>query len=93
MSWIDVGEVYYVVSRDRGAEEAQQVVRDLRPLLDLDLPSEDRVMEAARVKAEYRMAYADAFAVATAIAHGAVLVTGDPELLIDGAPWETEDLR
>jgi len=33
------------------------------------------VIEAARVKAGHRMAYADAFAVATALAHGADLLT------------------
>lgn len=39
------------------------------------------------------MAYADAFAVATAIARGATLLTGDPEIL-DGDPaWPVEDLR
>ena len=39
------------------------------------------------------MAYADAFAAATAIAHNASLWTGDPELLIVGAPWTWRDLR
>jgi hypothetical protein len=39
------------------------------------------------------MAYADAFAAATAIAHRATLLTGVPELLIDDAVWGWEDLR
>ena len=39
------------------------------------------------------MAYADAFAAATAIAHGAIFLSGDPELLVPGAPWHFEDLR
>ncbi len=40
-----------------------------------------------------RLAYADAFAVATAMAHGAQLLTGDPEIL-DGDPdWLIVDLR
>ena len=93
MSWINLGEVAYIVERRAGADRARRVVRGLRPRLTLDLPTEDRVLEAAHLKAGYPMAYADAFAVATAIAHGATLLTGDPEIL-DGDPaWPVEDLR
>ncbi|MDQ3305234.1 MAG: hypothetical protein M3535_04515 [Actinomycetota bacterium] len=45
------------------------------------------------MKAEHPMAYADAFAVATAKAHGAILVTGDPEILEAGTGCQLEDLR
>ncbi|MBW3576434.1 MAG: PIN domain-containing protein [Actinobacteria bacterium] len=93
MSWINLGEVFYVVKRDQGEEEALETLRDLRPKLDLDLPSEHRVLEAAGLKADHPISYADAFAAATAVAHGATLLTGDPELLVDGAPWQWEDLR
>ena len=93
MSWINLGEVLYIVSRDQGRTEGEQVLRDLRPLLRLDLPTERRVLEAARIKVEYPMAYADAFAAATALAHDATLWTGDPELLLEDAPWSYEDLR
>lgn len=93
MSWINVGEVAYIVERRAGADRARHVVRALRPRLTLDVPNEARVLEAAHLKAEYPMAYADAFAVATAIARGATLLTGDPEIL-DGDPsWPVEDLR
>jgi predicted nucleic acid-binding protein len=93
MSWINLGEVFYIVRRDQGDDEAHEVVRDLRPRLDLDLPSEHRVLTAAAIKADHPMAYADAFAAATAAAHQATLLTGDPELLLDRAPWRWEDLR
>jgi predicted nucleic acid-binding protein len=93
MSWINLGEVYYVVERAAGRDQADLVVRDLRHRLSLDLPTEARVLEVARIKARHPMAYADAFAVATAIAHRATLLTGDPEIL-DGDPtWPTADLR
>ena len=93
MSWINLGEVAYIVERRAGVARAHRVVRELRPRLTLDLPSEARVLEAAHLKAGYAMAYADAFAVATAIAHGATLLTGNPEIL-DGDPaWPVEDLR
>ena len=39
------------------------------------------------------MIYTDAFAAATALAHEATLLTGDPELLLPFAPWAHEDLR
>ena len=93
MSWINLGEVFYIVRRDWGDDEAHEVVRDLRLRLDLDLPSERRVLTAAAIKADHSMAYAYAFAAATAAAHDATLLTGDPELLLDGAPWQWEDLR
>jgi predicted nucleic acid-binding protein len=93
MSWINLGEAAYIIERRTGAERARRVVRDLRRQLTLDLPSEARVLEAARIKARHPMAYADAFAVATAVAHGATLLTGDPEILGGGPPWPVVDLR
>ncbi len=39
------------------------------------------------------MALGDAFAAATAVAHDAPLLTGDPELLDRNGPWQAEDLR
>ena len=93
MSWMNVGEVYYIVMRLRGRDEADSVLRDLRARIDLELPSEDRVVAAAAIRAEHAMAYADAFAAATAMAHDAILLTGDPELLLENATWQFEDLR
>ena len=93
MSWINVGEVAYVLERRAGAERFATVVRELRRLLNLELPTVERVIEAARVKAGHQMAYADAFAVATALAHGADLLTGDPEILQGDAFWSVVDLR
>ena len=93
MSWINLGEVFYQVYRRRSPQEAHQVVRLLRPSLDLELPTEARVLEAATIKASHGLAYADAFAVATAAANGAVLLTGDPEILTAGGEWPVEDLR
>lgn len=80
MSWINLGEVYYTVYRTVGAAEAETTVAQLRPLLTLDAATPERVMAAARIKALHPLAYGDAFAVATAAAHDAVLLTGDPEL-------------
>lgn len=93
VSWVNLGEVFYVVRRLHGEDAAAETVRDVRDVTLAELPSEERVIGAARLKAENRIAYADAFAAATAVAHGATLWTGDPELLLAGAPWDWRDLR
>ena len=93
MSWINLGEVAYVVERLAGEDRARHVVRELRRNVALELPTQARVLEAAHIKAGHSMAYADAFALATAVAHGATLLTGDPEILDGDARWPTEDLR
>ena len=93
MSWINLGEVYYVLRRLHSDSEATETVRDLRDVIDVRLPDERLIIEAARLKADYPMAYADASAAALAMSTDATLWTGDPELLISGAPWRWRDLR
>lgn len=60
---------------------------------DVELPTEARIVEAARIKAEHPLAYPDAFAAATVISHDATLWAGDPELLVEQSPWRWQDLR
>jgi predicted nucleic acid-binding protein len=93
MSWINLGEVFYVVRRLHGEDEAAETIRDLRGALEPELPTTERVLSAARIKSEHPLAYADAFAAATAMAHDAELWTGDLELLLEGSPWRWRDLR
>lgn len=93
MSWINVGEVSYVVERRAGRSAAAEVVDFLRRRLQLDPPTPERVLEAAALKAAYEVSYADAFAIATALASDAVLLTGDPHILDADAAWPVEDLR
>ena len=93
MSWINLGELAYVLRRRAGPRAAEEVVARLRSRLALEVPSPERVLAAAAIKADHAVAYADAFAVATALATGCILVTGDPELLAAGAGWAIEDLR
>ena len=76
-----------------GGRRSAETVARLRGHLALDLPTPERVLEAAAIKAQHAVSYADAFAVATAGAHSAVLVTGDPEILAGDPSWQTEDLR
>jgi predicted nucleic acid-binding protein len=93
ISWINLGEIFYVIRRSDGEAAASSTVRDLRDVIDAELPDEVRVLQAGRIKSEYPLAYADAFAAATAQAHGAELWTGDPELLVEHASWRWRDLR
>lgn len=95
VSWVTIGEVACVVERAAGPREARRCVRDLRACLRLDLPSDMRVLQAAAIKASHPMAYAEAFAVATARAHGCPLLTGDPvvPVVAAGAGWDVVDLR
>lgn len=93
MSWINLGEVYYTIHRAAGAAEAEATLAQLRPLLTLDTVSTERVLAAARIKAAHPLAYGDAFAIATAAAHGAVLLTGDPEMIGRSVGCRIKDLR
>jgi predicted nucleic acid-binding protein len=93
MSWINLGEVHYVLRRAHGEGAATEAIRDLRDVLDPRPPDVKIVLAAARIKADHPMAFADAFGAALAIAERAELWTGDPELLIDEATWRWRDLR
>jgi predicted nucleic acid-binding protein len=94
VSWVNLVEVYYRVERDHGRIVADETLTQLRAVLSLDLPGTARMIEAARLKARAAIALGDCFAVATAAAHGLVLLTGDPEILkLDDSPCRTEDLR
>lgn len=94
VSWVNLVEVYYRVERDHGRSAADETLASLRASLAPDLPGTARMIEAARLKAVASIALGDCFALATAAAHGLVLLTGDPEILEFGdPPCGLEDLR
>lgn len=80
LALINLGEVVYITERERGLAKAQEVLAIIEQL-PIEILSVDRqvVLEAAHVKANYPVAYADAFAITAAQANDGVLVTGDPE--------------
>jgi len=81
MSWINVGEVYYIAARRLGRDKAENFLQRLPSLpIRVELPKESDIIEAARLKSSRRLAYADAFAVALAIRERAAIITGDPEI-------------
>lgn len=93
MSWLNVGEVAYLIERRHGAGEAALVLGRLRAAVALDDLASKRVLAAAHVKAAHPIAFADCFAAATATARDATLLTGDPELLDRDVGCRTHDLR
>lgn len=80
LSLINLGEVAYIVERERGLARAQQALGLIDQLpLEILPASREAVLAAAHIKARFPIAYADAFAVAAAQDRDAVIVTGDPE--------------
>ena len=80
MTWINVGEILYIVERRRGKGEAYRALALLEESpIDIVPVDKTLALRAASVKATYPMAYADAFVVALAMEENAKVVTGDPE--------------
>jgi len=80
MSLINLGEVLYIVERERELFKAQEVLA-LIDELPVAIESVDRelTLSAAHLKAQYSIAYADCFAAALAQQKKAVLISGDPD--------------
>jgi predicted nucleic acid-binding protein len=94
MSWMNLVEVHYRTARDHGRGEADHVLAELRPQISEDLPGISAMRAVARLKAENPIALADCFAIALAAEEGAVLLTGDPEIVeSEQLPCEVRDLR
>lgn len=80
LSVINLGEIVYIVERERGVNEAREVLAAIDQLpIDIHPAPRDAVLAAAHIKANYRVSYADAFAVAAAQEHQGTIITGDPE--------------
>lgn len=80
MGLMNVGEIVYLVSRQRGQKLAKSLLNDLRALpITLYEVTEERILASAWLKAKYPMSYADAFAASLAQELKATLVTGDAE--------------
>jgi ribonuclease VapC len=80
MSVVNWGEVYYNTMREQGVSEAEKVILQLDkfPIQIVDV-NKELAYEAAKLKGEFRIAYADCFAVALSVRLNADLVTGDPD--------------
>jgi len=82
MSLVNLGEVYYRMIRLAGLDDADERLRLFRKLpIEMVQVREPLALEAGRIKAQHRLSFADAFAVAIARADGGAVLTGDPEIL------------
>ena len=80
MNVVNLGEVYYVLSRRKGVDVANMAMALLkREPITFIIADERLALMAGRIKAFHKLSYADAFAAATAIDLDAVLLTGDDE--------------
>ena len=80
LSMINLGEILYIVERRGGVVKAHDTLALIRQLSIEVLPVEEQtVLEAAHIKANHTLSYADAFAVATALQQNATVLTADPE--------------
>ena len=81
MSAINVGEVYYYLRKQQSEELSEWWRESSRALpATIEVPTADDIWDAALLKGQYPIAYADAFAAALAQKYRCPLVTGDPEL-------------
>jgi len=79
-SLISLGEVLYITERRRGLTQAQRVLGLAESLpLTLCEVTRELVLDAAHIKANHTISYADAFVTALAQAESARVLTGDPE--------------
>ena len=77
---INLGEIIYVTKREFGDQKKIEVLAHIERLRFSLLPIPNSlVFQAAEYKAQFSISFADCFALASAVEHGAALVTGDPE--------------
>ncbi|MCU0388825.1 MAG: type II toxin-antitoxin system VapC family toxin [Chitinophagaceae bacterium] len=82
MTAINAGEVYYMSVRKDGQATAEKVWDALLNFpIDFHHIDIDFSLKAARIKATYKMSFADAFAASLAIDLNGLLVTGDKEFV------------
>ena len=80
MCVVNMGEVMYIVERERGLPKAQETLARIDEL-PIEIVNVDRTitLAAAHLKVNCPIAYADCFAAALSQLKNAPLVTGDPE--------------
>lgn len=80
MCAINVGEVYYIVAKNRSLEQAENFLNYLQATgVEITIPDYELIIESAKIKASHQVSYADSFAIATAVRYQASVITGDLE--------------
>jgi ribonuclease VapC len=77
---INLGEILYITKRRFGDAKKIEILGRIHQLSFNIIPvTNDLVFEAAEIKADYPISYADCFAAACATDQSAEIVTGDPD--------------
>jgi ribonuclease VapC len=80
MSVINWGEIYYNTMRIQGIETAEEVIAQFKKYpIELVPADQSLTYKAAKLRGEYKIAYADCFAAALSSKLRAPVITGDPE--------------
>ena len=80
MCIINLGEVLYIIEREKGLAKAHEAFSAIQQLPIEILSAEDQiVLAAAHIKANHALSYADAFAVVCAQNLNGTVLTGDDE--------------
>jgi predicted nucleic acid-binding protein len=78
MSVISMGEVLYILLKHLGEQRAFHYIQALQHPVTMIEAGSNGTIEAARLKHQYKLGYADSFAAALAFASNATLVSADP---------------
>jgi len=80
LSIINLGECLYVIEREQGLDAAHKALAAVEQLpVEIAIADRKHTFAAAHIKAQYKVSFADAFAIALAQESAATVVTGDPE--------------
>ena len=80
LSAINWGEFYYIVKRRVGKDKAEEALALLEQLPITVIPADNEsVKEAAEIKSDFPVSFADAFCIALAQRFNGQILTNDPE--------------
>lgn len=80
MSWINLGEVYYMIQRRYGRKEAIELIENLKAWpVELVEVSNEQVITAGDVKAKFPLSLGDSYTAGLAIHVRGILLTADKE--------------
>jgi len=80
MCIINLGEIIYLIEREQGLAKAYEALAAIQKLPMEIVPSDNQtVLDAAHIKVNHAMSYADAFVVVCARNLNGIILTGDKE--------------
>ena len=80
MSAVNAGEIYYFLRKHHSVKLAEDWRKQAQTLpVTVEVPTMADIWDAAALKGQFPISYADAFAAALAQKYDCALITGDPE--------------